>query len=50
MHSLVHWFAINGSLLAVLVTVGVAILLVSCVGCTNCPRRGKDALFRDREQ
>jgi hypothetical protein len=50
MHSLLHWFTTNGSLLAILVTVGVAILLVSCVGCTNCSRRGKDDLFRHRER
>ena len=49
MHNLVHWFATNGSLPAVLVTVGVAILLVCCVGCTNCPCRSKDDLFRHHE-
>jgi hypothetical protein len=49
MHSLVHWFATNGSFLAVIVTVGVALLLVCCVGCTNCPCRSKDDLFRRHE-
>ena len=49
MHSLVHWFATNGSVLAVLVTVGVAILLVCCLGCTKCPSRDKDDIFRRHE-
>jgi hypothetical protein len=49
MHSLVHWFAMNGSLLAIIMTAGVAILLVCCVGCTKCPCRSKDALFRHHE-
>ncbi len=49
MQHLIHWFASNGSVLAVLVTVGVAILLVCCLGCANCPKREKDDLFRRRE-
>jgi len=46
MHHLIHWFAVNASLLAILVTVGVAVLLVCCLGCSNCPSREKDDLFR----
>jgi len=46
MHNLIHWFAANGSILAVLVTVGVAVLLVCCLGCSNCPSRDKDELFK----
>lgn len=46
MHNLVRWFSMNGSILAVLVTVGVAVLLVCCLGCSNCPSREKDDLFR----
>ncbi len=49
MHSLVHWLAINGSVLAVVVTVGVALLLVCCLGCSDCPCRDKDDLFRRRQ-
>jgi len=49
MRSLIHWFEMNGSALAVLVTVGVAVLLVACLGCSNCPARDKDDLFRRRE-
>jgi len=46
MHHLIHWFTANGIILAVLVTVGVAVLLVCCLGCSNCPNRDKDDLFR----
>ena len=49
MHNLIHWFAMNGSILAVLVTVGVAVLLVCCLSCSDCPSRDKDALFRRHE-
>jgi hypothetical protein len=48
MHGLLHWFAANGSVLAIVVTAGVAVLLVCCLGCSNCPRREKDELFRRR--
>ncbi len=48
MQSLLHWFVAHESLLAVLVTVGVAVLLVSCLGCSSCPSRDKDDLFRRR--
>jgi hypothetical protein len=44
-----NWFAMNGSILAVIVTVGVAVLLVSCLGCTNCGRREKDEFFKRHE-
>jgi hypothetical protein len=49
MHNLIHWFAANESVLAVLVTAGVAVLLVCCLGCSNCPSRDKDDLFRRHE-
>ena len=49
MRSLVHWVVMNGSVLAVLVTVGVAVLLVCCLGCSNCPSRDKDDLFRPHQ-
>lgn len=49
MQHLGHWLAVNGSILAVLVTVGVAILLVSCMQCTNCPKRKKDEIFTRNE-
>jgi hypothetical protein len=49
MQNLIHWFMTSGSLLAVLVTAGVAVLLVSCLGCSECPCREKDDLFRRRE-
>jgi predicted DNA-binding helix-hairpin-helix protein len=49
MHNLIHWFAANGSILAVLVTAGVAVLLVCCLGCSNCPSRDKDDIFSRHE-
>ena len=49
MNSLVHWFEINSSVLAVLVTVGVAVLLICCLECSNCPSREKDELFHRHE-
>lgn len=49
MHNLVHWFATNESILAILVTAGVAVLLVCCLGCSNCPSRDKDDIFSRRE-
>jgi hypothetical protein len=48
MHSVVHWFEMNGTILSILVTVGVAVLLVCCLGCADCPAREKDDLFRHR--
>jgi hypothetical protein len=49
MSSIMHWLGVNGNILAVLVTVGVAVLLVCCLGCTNCSCREKDDLFKRRE-
>ena len=49
MNSLVHWFGINASVLAVLVTVGVAVLLICCLECSNCSKSEKDDLFRRHE-
>ncbi|MGD0729900.1 MAG: hypothetical protein ABR956_01465 [Terracidiphilus sp.] len=48
MHSVGQWFVTHESLLAILVTAGVAVLLVCCLGCSNCPSRDKDELFRRR--
>jgi len=49
MQTLAHWIAVNGSLLAVLVTLGVAVLLVCCLECTHCPKSKKDAFFHRNE-
>jgi len=49
MHTLIHWFAANENLLAILVTLGVGVLLVCCLECSNCPCREKDELFKRRE-
>jgi len=49
MHSVVHWFSMYANVLAILVTVGVAVLLVCCLECTNCSGREKDEFFRRHE-
>ena len=49
MHSLFHWIASYASVLAILVTLGVAVLLVCCLECTNCPSREKDEFFTRHE-
>ena len=49
MHSVAHWFAEYSSILAILVTTGVAVLLVCCLECTKCPCRDKDDLFRHHQ-
>ena len=49
MHTLVHWFASYASVLAILDTLGVAVLLVCCLECTNCPSREKDDIFSRHE-
>jgi hypothetical protein len=49
MHGLMHWFGTNGNILAVLITVGVAVLLVCCLECSKCSCREKDDLFKRRQ-
>jgi hypothetical protein len=49
MQSLMHWLIVNESVLAILVTVGVAVLLVCCLECSDCSCREKDDLFRRHE-
>jgi hypothetical protein len=49
MTSLFHWFEVNASVLAVLVTVGVAVLLICCLECSDCSKSDKDDLFRRHE-
>ena len=49
MHSVVHWFTSNANVLAILVTVGVAVLLVCCLECTDCSSEKKDEIFRRHE-
>ena len=46
---LIHWFASNATLLALIVTVGVGVLLVCCLECTKCPGREKDEFFKRRQ-
>jgi hypothetical protein len=49
MNSVMHWLGINSSVLAVLVTVGVAVLLFCCLECSHCSSCEKDDLFHRRE-
>jgi hypothetical protein len=49
MHSLFQWLIASGSLLALVVTAGVAVLLVCCLGCAKCPCREKDNIFGRHE-
>jgi hypothetical protein len=49
MHNLIHWFVTHESFFAILVTAGVGILVVCCLGCSNCSCRDKDDIFRHHE-
>jgi len=49
MQSLIHWFVTHESMIAILVTVGVAVLLICCLECSHCPSRNKDDLFKHHE-
>jgi len=49
MQTITHWLTANESILALLVTVGVAVLLVGCLACTKCGSCEKDDLF-DRHE
>lgn len=49
MINLIHWLSVHEEVLAVLATVGVALLLVCCLECTDCSCRDKDDIFRRRQ-
>jgi len=49
MDRIFHWFMVNANVLAVLVTVAVAVLLVCCLECSDCSCREKDDLFTRHE-
>jgi hypothetical protein len=46
MHSIAHSLFSFGTLLAVLITAGVAVLLFCCLSCSSCGCKEKDDLFR----
>lgn len=46
MTGFVNWLEVNANILAVLVTVGVAVLLICCLECSNCAGKEKDDLFK----
>jgi hypothetical protein len=45
MDSLIQWFTVYENAVAVLVTVGVALLLVCCLESMTSPPRDKDEIF-----
>jgi hypothetical protein len=49
MHDIASWLTANESVLAVLVTVGMAVLIVCGLECSKCSRREKDDLFDHHE-
>jgi hypothetical protein len=49
MHTLFQRLISSGSLLALIVTAGVAVLLVCCLGCSKCPEAKKDDIFSRHE-
>jgi hypothetical protein len=46
MHTIVHALFSMESVLALLITAGAAVLLFSCVSCSDCKCREKDEIFR----
>jgi len=49
MHALVRTIETHASLVAAVVTAGVALLLACCLGCSNCSKKDKDDLFSRHE-
>jgi hypothetical protein len=46
MHSVIHWFVTYENVIAIIVTVGVALVVFCCLKCSECPSREKDDVFR----
>ncbi|MFY9856178.1 MAG: hypothetical protein WAK26_20105 [Terracidiphilus sp.] len=46
MHSLIHWLVAYENVIAILVTLGVALVVVCCLECSECPSRDKDDVFK----
>ena len=49
MGHIANWLTANESILAVLVTVGVAVLVVCGLECTKCGRKDRDDIFTHHE-
>ncbi len=49
MQHIANWLTANESTLAVLVTLGVAVLVVCGLECTKCGRKDDDDLFHHHE-
>ncbi len=48
MRTLIHMLSSESLLLAGIITLAVGVLLFCCVGCTRCPGKEEDDLFRHR--
>ena len=46
MHSMIQWFVTYENVIAIIVTVAVALVVVCCLECSECPSREKDDVFR----
>ena len=44
-----HSIVVSGSLVALVITLGVAVLIICCLSCARCPLKEKDDLFKRRE-
>jgi hypothetical protein len=46
MERLIQWLVADGNAIAILVTLGMALLLICCLECSHCCCRDKDEIFR----
>ncbi|MGA2834591.1 MAG: hypothetical protein ABSE55_16100 [Terracidiphilus sp.] len=46
MHTLIHWLVNYENAIAIIVTVAIALVVVCCLECSECPSRDEDDVFR----
>lgn len=46
MHTLIHWLVTYENAIAIIVTLAVALVVVCCLECSECPSRDDDDVFR----
>ncbi len=46
MHTLIHWLVTYENIIAIMVTLAVALVVVCCLECSECPSREKDDVFK----
>ncbi|MGA3009367.1 MAG: hypothetical protein ABSD72_03825 [Terracidiphilus sp.] len=46
MQSLIHWLIAYENIIAIIVTVAIALVVVCCLKCSECPSRDEDDVFR----